>query len=446
MKSVQSKRLLIVATTITLYLTAACADSNNGDVVDSGTAPQVEPSTTLAVSTAAITTTTQSEATEAGNQSGSTPLPTTAGHSSPTPNAARPSNDAPEAAQPPMTSVELAGREIQLPEGLTISVFAEDLGEPRFMAFDDEGVLYVADRSGGRIVRLPDENGDGVADSAFAVLHNLNNPHSLAFQDGYLYVAETNQVVRTRDADSDGTLDAPEPIIENLPTGGHWSRTIAFGPDGMLYLSVGSSCNVCEEEEELRATISRYNPDGTGGEIIATGLRNAVGLAFSPSGDLYSTNNGRDMLGDDLPPENIYRIEAGVDYGWPRCHSGDIVDPEFGSEGACDGVGQPVVKLQAHSAPLGLTFASGDLLAPYEGDMLVAFHGSWNRTEPTGYKVVRVLFEDGQPTGESVDFITGWLTDDGEFWGRPVDVLVAPDGSLLISDDASGRIYRVSGS
>ena len=447
MKNVQSTRLLIIAATITLYLAAACADSDDGDVVDSGTAPQVELSPSLRASApVAVTTTTQSEPTESGNQSGSTPLPTTSAQASPIIDNTDQPGDAPEATQPPMTTVEVAGGQIQLPEGLTISVFAEDLGVPRFMALDDEGVVYVADREGGRIVRLPDDDGDGVADSAFAVLHNLNNPHSLAFQDGYLYVAETNQVVRTRDADSDGTFDAPEPIIENLPIGGHWSRTIVFGPDGMLYLSVGSSCNVCNEGEELRATISRYNPDGTGGEIIATGLRNAVGLAFSPNGDLYSTNNGRDMLGDDLPPENIYRIEAGVDYGWPRCHSGDIVDPDFGSDGACDNVGQPAVEVQAHSAPLGLTFASGDLLAPYEGDMLVAFHGSWNRTEPTGYKVVRVPFVDGQPTGESVDFITGWLTDDGESWGRPVDVLVAPDGSLLISDDAYGRIYRVSGS
>lgn len=423
---------------------AGCADSDPDAVSDADSAPRAT-STAPATAPVAVATTVPSEPT-VEDVIEATVSPTVVMQSSPTSSvqASSTSGAGPDTPQPTATTIETAGGALYVPEGLTISVFAEGLGSPRFMAIDDSGVVHVADRAGGRILRLPDEDGDGSADAALPVLDNLNSPHSLAFYDGYLYVAEEHQVVRSRDADSDGTYDAPEPVIENLPTGGHWSRTIVFGPDGLLYLSVGSSCNVCEEDEEIRATISRYNPDGTNGEIIATGLRNAVGLAFSPDGVLYATNNGRDMLGDDLPPENIYRIEEGVDYGWPRCHSGDIVDPDFGGEGACQGVGQPVVEMQAHSAPLGLTFYTGDGIGSYDGDMFVAFHGSWNRTVPTGYKVVRIPFEDGQPTGEVVDFVTGWLRDDGDSWGRPVDVLVAADGSLLISDDAGGRVYRVS--
>jgi len=313
------------------------------------------------------------------------------------------------------------------------------------MAVDDDGVVHVADRAGGRIVRLPDEDGDGVADSSFAVLHGLDRPHSLAFHDGFLYVAETHQVVRTRDADSDGVYDALEVVVPDLPTGGHWSRTIVFGPDGMLYLSVGSSCNVCREDDARRATVLRYAADGSGGEIFATGLRNAVGLAFDPDGRLWATNNGRDGMGDDVPPETINLLNGGEDFGWPRCHAGDIPDPDLGGDAGCEGVAPPAVTMQAHSAPLGLAFAgAGTLGGAYAGSLLVAFHGSWNRTEPTGYKVVLLPFLDGRPTGQVLDLLSGFLLDDGESWARPVDVLPLEDGSVLVSDDSGGRIYRVS--
>jgi glucose/arabinose dehydrogenase len=213
----------------------------------------------------------------------------------------------------------------------------------------------------------------------------------------------------------------------------------------MLYLSVGSSCNVCEEKDPRRAAIWRYNADGSGGEPFAIGLRNAVGIAFHPdSGELWVTNNGRDGMGDDVPPETINQPKLGDDFGWPRCHAGEVIDPQFGSEGACEGVAQPAILMQAHSAPLGLTFASGDQLAPFSGDMLVAFHGSWNRSEPTGYKIVRIPFESGSATGEVFDIVTGWLLPGGDRWGRPVDVIVAHDGSLMISDDEAGRIFRLS--
>lgn len=341
--------------------------------------------------------------------------------------------------------VELLGHTVTVPKGLTVSVFAEGLGAPRFMALDDQGVVYVADRAGGRIVRLPDADGNGVADSEAAVLHDLDRPHSLAFRDGYLYVAETNEVVRSRDADSDGVYDAPEVVVPDLPTGGHWSRTIVFGPDGMLYLSIGSSCNVCNEDDDRRAAVLRYTADGHDGELFSTGLRNAVGLAFDASGGLWATNNGRDGMGDDVPPETINLLTQGADFGWPRCHSGDIPDPEFSGDRGCDGVTPPAVTMQAHSAPLGLAFAGPETLGgTYDGSLLVAFHGSWNRSEPTGYKVVLLPFVDGQPTGEVIDFLAGFLLDDGESWARPVDILPLPDGSLLVSDDSGGRIFRVS--
>lgn len=391
---------------------------------------------------AAPTTTTANATVTPGAPATTAPTPTSSVTAAASPEA---TPTAPGALTIEPIEVELLGHTVTAPRGLTVSVFAEGLGAPRFMALDDQGVVYVADRAGGRIVRLPDADGDGVADSAAAVLHDLDRPHSLAFHDGYLYVAETHEVVRSRDADSDGVYDAPKVVVPDLPTGGHWSRTIVFGPDGMLYLSVGSSCNVCNEDDERRAAVLRYTADGQDGELFATGLRNAVGLAFDASGRLWATNNGRDGMGDDVPPETINLLTQGADFGWPRCHSGDIPDPDFAGDSGCDGVTPPAVTMQAHSAPLGLAFAGSDSLGgAYDGSLLVAFHGSWNRSEPTGYKVVLLPFVDGQPTGEVIDFLAGFLLDDGESWARPVDVLPLPDGSILVSDDSGGRIFRVS--
>jgi glucose/arabinose dehydrogenase len=188
----------------------------------------------------------------------------------------------------------------------------------------------------------------------------------------------------------------------------------------------------------------RYNPDGSGGELFARGLRNAVGITFRPGTDeLWATNNGRDLLGDDLPPDTIQRVKAGQDYGWPRCHAGRIPDPDFGGPAACNNVDQPAVELQAHSAPLGLTFYSGDQFpAAYHGDLFVAYHGSWNRTVPTGYKVVSIDMKDGK-AGPAQDFATGWLIGN-DSWGRPVDVITAPDGSLFVSAGGGGVIYRIA--
>jgi len=336
--------------------------------------------------------------------------------------------------------------EISLPPGFGVSIFAHSLSDPRMMALGPDGELYVAERGAGRIVRLPDRDDDGVADGTEVVARGLRTPSSIAFYvDGSLYVGETTRILRLSDPDGDGAFQEQEEVIDGLPSGGHSTRTVLFSPDGeYLYVSIGSSCNVCVEEDERRATIMRYNPDGRGGEIYAQGLRNAVGITFRPGTDeLWATNNGRDWLGDDQPPETIYEVNEGDDAGWPRCHAGRIVDPDLGKPGDCEGVAEPAIEMQAHSAPLGLAFYTGEQFPEeYHGDLFVAFHGSWNRTVPTGYKVVRVPMEDGEPASVQ-DFALGWLREDGSQWGRPVDVLTGPDDSLFISDDGGGVIYRV---
>jgi glucose/arabinose dehydrogenase len=315
------------------------------------------------------------------------------------------------------------------------------------MAIGPDRRLYVAERGRDRIVRLPDDDGDGVADAIEPVSSGLSAPSSIAFHvDGSLYVGETTRVLRLSEPNDDGMFQRAEVVVEDLPGGqGHSTRTVLFDPEGRsLYVSIGSSCNVCLEQDPRRATVARYNPDGSGETIYATGLRNAVGMAFRPgTNELWVTNNGRDWLGDDQPPETIYVVEQGDDAGWPRCHAGRIIDPEYGQPGACGGITAPVVEMQAHSAPLGLTFYVGQQFpTTYRGDLFVAFHGSWNRTEPTGYKIVHIPIADGTP-GPVQDFAVGWLRDNGSNWGRPVDVITGRDGSLFVSDDGGGHIYRI---
>jgi len=346
----------------------------------------------------------------------------------------------------PVQSLAPPQNPIALPPGFVISVYAQGLRNPRMLAIGPDGQLYVAERGANRIVRLPDVDGNGLADQVEIVADDLNSPSSLVFyQDGSLYVGLTDSIVRLSDLDTNGVFQQRETVIDSLPTQGHNTRTVLFSPDGSsLFVSIGSSCNVCDEDDPRRAAIVRYNPDGSGELVYASGLRNAVGITFRPGTDeLWATNNGRDMLGDDQPPETIYRVNSGGDYGWPRCHAGRIVDPDFGADQACEGIEQPVVEIQAHSAPLGLTFYTGDRFpADYQGDLFVALHGSWNRSVPTGYKVVRVPM-DGAAAGPVQDFATGWLVDEENSWGRPVDVITGADGALYISDDGAGVIYRV---
>jgi len=336
---------------------------------------------------------------------------------------------------------------LRLPPGFHISLFASGLGGPRLMAWSPDGDLHVSLPSEGQVVALPDRNRDGRADRIVPVLQGLNGPHGLAFFQGYLYVAETDRIVRVPYRDGTARVDRQEVVVPGLPGGGgHWTRTIGFGPDGKLYVSIGSTCNVCEERDPRRAALVRYNPDGGGEQLFAKGLRNAVGFTWHPeTRELWATENGRDWLGDDLPPDEVNIVREGGHYGWPYCYGRQIPDPEWGRgrEAFCRKTIPPAVELQAHSAPLGLTFYTGrQFPKEYWGDLFVAFHGSWNRSIPTGYKVVRIRMQGGKPRGVE-DFITGWLVGH-KAWGRPVDLVVGPDGSLYLSDDDQGVIYRIT--
>ncbi len=338
--------------------------------------------------------------------------------------------------------------QVSLPPGFSMNVFAEGLNNPRFLNFGPDGVLYVADRGNGRIVQLPDANKDGRADEIRTFADNLNSPHSLVYHENAWYVGVPSGVVRLNDSDGDGATESTTVLIDDYPTRGHSTRTVIFLPDGRLAVSVGSSCNVCDEEDERRASVLVYDgPEAAGEQIFAAGLRNAVGLAIHPqTGELWASNNGRDLMGDDLPPENIYIVEEGANYGWPVCHSGRLVDPDMGYEGACDGVTQPLVEMQAHSAPLGIAFYSGDTFPEeYHNDLFIALHGSWNRSEPTGYKIVRLPLDGSTPGGPVEDFATGWLdASSGAASGRPAGLAVSPDGDLYLSDDKAGLIYRIT--
>ncbi len=337
---------------------------------------------------------------------------------------------------------------LTLPEGFSIEYFARDLKGPRFMDFNPYGTLYVTLTGAGRVVALPDTDGDGRSDQVVTVAEGLNNPHGIAFFEGYLYIAETGRVVRYRLKGRAYELGDMEVVVPDLPTrgGGHFTRTVVFGSDRQMYVSVGSSCNVCREKDRERAGILNYPPDGSDKSYFAEGLRNAVGLAFHPeTGQLYATENSRDHLGDDIPPDELNLIELGGHYGWPYCWGNKYPDDKYNKTRFCKLTAPPIVKFQAHSAPLGLAFThSKQFPEQYQGGLFVAFHGSWNRTVPTGYKVVYLPFsEKKKPTGNYEDFITGWLRN-GKKWGRPVDIVFGRDGDMYISDDYSGAIYRVT--
>ena len=337
---------------------------------------------------------------------------------------------------------------IRLPPGFRIEFFARDLGFPRFLALDPRGTLVASVPRAGRVIALPDDDRDGHADGGVPVVEGLDLPHGLAFLDGRLYVAETGRVVRfDYDPATRRVRGAPTVVVPDLPTrGSHWTRTITIGPDRRLYVSVGSSCNSCEERDRHRATIHRYDVNGLGGSAFATGLRNAVGIAFRPgTSELWATVNGRDWLGDDRPAEYVTRVAENGFYGWPYCHwtvAGLLPDPDLGGGDHCKAVRRPDLLYQAHTAPLGLAFYTGSQFPPeYRGDLFVALHGSWNRSVPVGYKVIRVRLGGATPVAE--DFATGWLAG-GRSWGRPVDLAVAPDGALFLSDDSLGAVYRIT--
>ena len=334
---------------------------------------------------------------------------------------------------------------LHLPPGFTAEVYASEMSAPRFLTFGPDGVLYVAESAAGRVTALPMDRATGKAARHVTVASGLQHPTSLAFMGNILYVGETSRVTRMT-IGSDMSASGQQRIITDLPNSGiHITRTVLIGPDGMLYVSIGSSCNVCDESDPHRASVWQYHPDGSGGRQYAHGLRNAVGMAVNPvTHEIWVTNNGRDLMGDNTPPDTIYSLQQGANYGWPRCHAGNIIDPDMGEPGDCNGVAQPLAKIQAHSAPLGLAFYTASAFpARYHG-LFVAFHGSWNRSAPTGYKVVFIPLDSaGHVAGPPQDFATGWLRD-GSTSGRPVGLAVGPDGALYVSDDAAGLIYRIS--
>ncbi|HEV8304559.1 MAG TPA: PQQ-dependent sugar dehydrogenase [Gemmatimonadales bacterium] len=340
--------------------------------------------------------------------------------------------------RPAFATFQVPGGELSVPDGFTVNLFAEGLSGVRTLALGPGGAVFAALSGNGEIVRVVDEDQDGVADRVETVLSGLDYPFGLAFRGDTLYFAEQDAVRRL-----DPGLPTPVTVVAGLPRDGHVSRTIVFGPDNRLYVAIGSSCNVCDDAPP-RAAVTRYNLDGSSPHTFATGLRNSVGLAFHPTtGELWANNNDRDRLGDDLPPEHLNILRDGRWYGWPQCYLPGAANPEY--EGAdCSGVEPPAITFPAHAAPLGLVFYTGAMFpAEYQGDAFMTYHGSWNRTEPLEPKVVRVRVENGRPTAIE-DFVIGWQTGDGSRWGRPVGLLVMPDGALLVSDDVGARIWRVS--
>lgn len=345
-------------------------------------------------------------------------------------------------------SEEQMGR-LRVPPGFGVTAFAEGIPNARMLRFTESGDLLVSAPREGKVFLLEkDGNGDGRADGSRVLLDELDLPHGLALRDGWLYVAETGAIRRVRfDSAARKTSGPIEPVVEGIPPGGrHWTRTIDFGPDDGLYLSVGSSCNACIEDDPRRAALTRYDADGTNERVYATGLRNSVGFAWQPGTNaLWANDNNRDLLGDDFPPGELNEITEGGFYGWPFANGDRIPDPDFltGYEREIAASTAPAHDFAAHAAALGITFYDGRVFPErYRGAAFVALHGSWNRSRKIGYEVVAVLFsEQGLLREES--FLAGFLHDD-EVIGRPVDVAVGPDGALYVSDDFTGTVYRVA--
>ncbi len=346
-------------------------------------------------------------------------------------------------------SSEQIDHRLRVPPGFRLSLYAEELGNVRWLHATPTGDLLASRPGSGDVVVIArDEDRDGRSDGTIPLLKDLNRPHGLALHDDWLYVAETDAIGRVRFDAQRRTISGDfERIVRNLPSGGnHWSRTIGFGPDGLLYSSIGSSCNVCIEEDPRRASMLRSQPDGSDTEVIATGLRNSAGFDWQPgTGFLYATDNGRDLLGDDFPPCELNRIEVGGFYGWPIANGDRVPDPDFGA-GQAERIRNsiaPAHAFRAHNAPLGISFIRGDRVPDtLRGAALVALHGSWNRTVKDGYKVVSLTWQPDGPIREA-DFLSGFEHDD-DVIGRPVHVVEGVDGAFYISDDYAGAIWRVA--
>lgn len=340
-------------------------------------------------------------------------------------------------------------KQLSLPAGFSISIYADNLVNARSLALADDGVVFVGTGKEGKVYALAaDANHDGIADARYVIAENLFMPNGVAYKNGSLYVAAVNRILRF-DAITQHLDNPPEPVVvtDKLPDDKHhgW-KYLRFGSDNKLYTAVGAPCNICEPEKDIYSSLIRLNPDGSELEILARGIRNTVGFDWQPeTNTLFFNDNGRDHLGDDEPADELNQwTQKGEHFGYPYCHSGDTLDPEFGAGKKCADYTAPVWKYKAHIAPLGMRFYTGKAFpAEYKNQLFVAQHGSWNRTEPQGYRVALVKFKDSKPIAEQA-FISGWLTDKGDVLGRPVDILTLPEGSLLISDDKLGVIYKVS--
>ncbi|HEV8657195.1 MAG TPA: sorbosone dehydrogenase family protein [Thermoanaerobaculia bacterium] len=354
----------------------------------------------------------------------------------------------PSAGNPPVVRSRPKDAALHVPPGFKVTLFASGFDDPRNMVYAPNGDIFVAEPGGGKITILR----GGRPDQRVTFASGLNEPFGLAFHENWLYIANVDGLVRTRyESGQTAIAGKPEHIAE-LPPGGHATRNIVFNRDGTkIYIAVGSRSNVNDETSTpMRAAITEMNPDGSGARIFASGLRNPVGLAWNPTtGSLWTAVNERDGLGDDLVPDYVTDVRAGAFYGWPFSYLGKNIDPRRKGEHP-ELVAKAIVPsllLQAHYAALGIAFYDGKMFpAQYRGGLFVANHGSWNRTQRTGYNVVFVPFRDGRPAGGYDDFVVGWMTDsDSRFvWGRPVGLLVMRDGSLLVSDDGGGVIWRVT--
>lgn len=353
----------------------------------------------------------------------------------------------------------------QVPAGFKVSEYASGFDNPRFLLTAPNGDLFVTESRSGKIRILRDSKGSGRPDLNETFISGLKQPFGLAFhppgpEPRYLYIANTDGIVRVPYTNGDTRASgSPEPVASlssggRLQGGGHWTRTIVFSRDGkQLYASVGSKTNADEKNEPVeneRARVFVMNPDGSNKRDFATGLRNAVGLAIHPeTGDLWATVNERDGLGDDLVPDYVTRVKEGGFYGWPWFYLGSNPDPRHRENPHAELASKvitPDILLQAHSAALNLTFYTGQSFpAEYHGDAFIAFHGSWNRDERTGYKIVRIPLKDGKPQGAGYeDFVTGFVLPNGDVWGRPVGVAISKEGDLLFSEDGNNTIWRVS--
>ena len=349
-----------------------------------------------------------------------------------------------------LDSTDLALLELNLPEGFQIEVYARGVDGARSMAMGDDGTLFVGTRTENNIYAIQDTNGDFKADNVM-VLDTMEVPNGIAMRNGDLYVTQVGSLWKYPNIEDqlDGELEK-ELIYDDFPTEFHhgW-KYIAFGPDDKLYVPVGAPCNICNstDEDERFATISRMDPDGTNREIYARGVRNSVGFTWHPdTKQMWFTDNGRDMLGDDIPPCELNTVtEAGQHFGYPFCHGGIVKDPDFGDLHPCSDFVEPALQLDAHVAPLGIKFYTGNMFpAEYKGKAFIAEHGSWNRSKKVGYRIMIVDIEDGAVVN-SEPFIDGWLDEVAQkASGRPVDMLMLEDGSMLISDDYGDAIYRVT--